>query len=237
MTAKHMKPVSSFSWMGLDVCDAEGGRLVCARLDPERLDPERLGPERLDPERLDPERLDQERLDPERLDPERLDLFCYSFGLPTKFDSTDVGEAIERYRAPHTCAVDCNTPEAQRKLVRQRVAMELGPTLLEKNVTGLEVGELEEVGKQVEDRLHLDAKCSRSCFRDQCTRQLLETNCNCTQASFWCVHQTGHTVRKEALLDFYTKPAHLFQHTLVRHGAFNACWLGCFVADDVQQTD
>ncbi|EZG42988.1 hypothetical protein GNI_200360 [Gregarina niphandrodes] len=142
--------------------------------------------------------------------------FCHSFGLPTKYDYAAVGQAIEHYLMPGKCAVDCDTRSHSDDLLLQRMATELGATILGIDVTTLEPKELQNVGKRVKDSLKQDESCSESCINDQCSLDHFGTdksNCNCTLGHIQCkMYITGSEASGlDVLADFYTNAAKLFK--------------------------
>ncbi|EZG44405.1 hypothetical protein GNI_147700 [Gregarina niphandrodes] len=182
------------------------------------------------------------------------DPFCHSFGVPTEFDLADVGKAIERYRAPHTCAIHCNSLEDRSSLVQQRTALELAATMLGKNVTNLGPDELQQLGNQIWQKLEWDPECTQKCFLQGCTAGSFtgtKSSCACTAARFDCEShnrnvllekinvfqkdQDNH-IKKVGLFAFNTKPEKLFHKKFVRQGEFNVCSFECWVQSLLDNT-
>ncbi|EZG44426.1 hypothetical protein GNI_147490 [Gregarina niphandrodes] len=163
---------------------------------------------------------------------------CHSFGLPTKFELTTVGEAVERLLAPAMCAIDCNNRQESTSLIQQKTATELAATILNKDVSNLGPEGLQAVGKEIHARLNQQLGCSPVCFYDTCKYNPFEPNtshCDCKAALFQCVmmHATDNKKRRffnaDALLDFNTNPGKMAEHSTARTSDnIVRCELKCF---------
>ncbi|EZG70307.1 putative transmembrane protein [Gregarina niphandrodes] len=139
--------------------------------------------------------------------------FCHYFGNPTKFDLAVVGKAVGRHFFPNGCGIQCNSGKEGVRLLFEKTAKELAPTVLNKDVSDLPSAELENTGRQVYYRLAASPHCSRSrrrCHSANCT--LPETGCRCLIARRICSLRDQKFNKYEAddLVDFDTSPERLF---------------------------
>ncbi|EZG44066.1 hypothetical protein GNI_152860 [Gregarina niphandrodes] len=128
---------------------------------------------------------------------------CHSFGIPTKFGFTAVGEAIERYLKPDECAIQCGGEALD--LFQQ----ELKELALDDNCS---------------------TGCIGDCTLDKFAART--PNCNCTVSILQCQVDDGkgNIVVTGTLVDRHSDPRRLSKHStaLVRQRhKIHGCGAGC----------